>query len=71
MIYDFSKIKGLLFDKDGTLFDFDKTWNAWTRRILREVSEKSGGGSGEISSINRFDLILKTYAAEYCDCWNT
>ena len=27
MKYDFSKIKGLLFDKDGTLFDFDKTWN--------------------------------------------
>ena len=42
MKYDFSKIKGLLFDKDGTLFDFDKTWNSWTKRILREVSEKSG-----------------------------
>ena len=34
MIYDFSKIKGLLFDKDGTLFDFDKTcFNAVDRHV--------------------------------------
>ena len=42
MIYDFSKIKGLLFDKDGTLFDFDKTWNSWTKRILRKFLKNLG-----------------------------
>lgn len=29
-------IKGLLFDKDGTLFDFNATWGAWTREMLHE-----------------------------------
>ena len=23
-------IDGILFDKDGTLFDFEKTWSKWT-----------------------------------------
>ena len=56
MKYDFSKIKGLLFDKDGTLFDFDKTWNSWTKRILREVSEKSGVDLEKLAASIEFDL---------------
>ena len=27
-------IAGILFDKDGTLFDFNATWSAWTRAML-------------------------------------
>ena len=27
-------IKGIIFDKDGTLFDFNATWGAWTRTML-------------------------------------
>ncbi len=27
-------IKGIIFDKDGTLFDFNATWGAWTRGML-------------------------------------
>ncbi len=27
-------IKGLLFDKDGTLFDFNKSWGAWARQFI-------------------------------------
>ncbi|MEM6305106.1 MAG: HAD family hydrolase [Pseudomonadota bacterium] len=29
-----SKIKGLIFDKDGTLFDFAATWEAWAEAFL-------------------------------------
>ena len=28
------KIKGVVFDKDGTLFDFNATWGAWARGVL-------------------------------------
>jgi len=31
-------IKGLLFDKDGTLFDFHATWGAWCARFIDELS---------------------------------
>jgi phosphoglycolate phosphatase len=34
------RIAGIVFDKDGTLFDFQATWGAWSRRI---VLEESGG----------------------------
>jgi phosphoglycolate phosphatase len=27
-------IAGIIFDKDGTLFDFNATWGAWTRGLL-------------------------------------
>ncbi|PUB12098.1 HAD family hydrolase [Yoonia sediminilitoris] len=27
-------IKGIIFDKDGTLFDFNATWGAWTRAMI-------------------------------------
>ncbi|MCF2904584.1 HAD family hydrolase [Octadecabacter sp. CECT 8868] len=27
-------IKGVIFDKDGTLFDFNATWGAWARGML-------------------------------------
>ena len=27
-------IKGIIFDKDGTLFDFNATWGAWARGVL-------------------------------------
>ncbi|HBM62186.1 MAG TPA: phosphatase, partial [Citreicella sp.] len=32
-------IAAVLFDKDGTLFDFGRTWNAWSLRALRELSQ--------------------------------
>lgn len=35
-----ARIEAVLFDKDGTLFDFNATWGVWTRSLL---SEESGG----------------------------
>lgn len=29
---------GILFDKDGTLFDFHATWGAWSLRVLEELA---------------------------------
>jgi len=33
-----SEIKAVLFDKDGTLFDFYATWGGWTKRLLEAES---------------------------------
>ena len=30
-------IRGVLFDKDGTLFDFGATWNTWAAMMLRDL----------------------------------
>lgn len=36
-----NNIRGLVFDKDGTLFDFTATWSNWARTILREFAAGS------------------------------
>lgn len=33
-----SKIKGVLFDKDGTLFDFATTWESWAAAFLERLT---------------------------------
>lgn len=31
-------IRGLVFDKDGTLFDFHRTWSAWGAALIRDIT---------------------------------
>ena len=31
-------IDGIVFDKDGTLFDFRRTWGGWAESLLREIA---------------------------------
>ncbi|SNX68991.1 phosphoglycolate phosphatase [Cereibacter ovatus] len=31
-------IHGIIFDKDGTLFDFRRSWGAWSAHLLREIA---------------------------------
>ncbi len=33
-----SRIRGLLFDKDGTLFDFQLSWSSWMETVISELS---------------------------------
>lgn len=35
-----ARIQGIVFDKDGTLFDFQATWGAWSRGM---IEAESGG----------------------------
>lgn len=46
---------GLLFDKDGTLFEFQKTWSAWTAELIRELSNDTLS-SMELAEALGFDL---------------
>lgn len=43
-------IRGLLFDKDGTLFDFHATWSAWARTFLTELA---GGDAARAAVLGR------------------
>ena len=33
------RFDGLLFDKDGTLFDFQATWSGWFLNVLAQLSQ--------------------------------
>lgn len=48
-------VKGLLFDKDGTLFDFEATWSAWLAGMLTELF---GDRAAEMGA--RLGFVLET-----------
>ncbi len=41
-------LKGLLFDKDGTLFDFHATWSVWARQVIDTLA---GGDAARVKSL--------------------
>ena len=34
-----SRADGILFDKDGTLFDFHATWSVWAHGVIHDLSK--------------------------------
>lgn len=49
-------IKGLLFDKDGTLFDFHATWGVWCAGFIADVSEGDGVMASALAKVMDYDL---------------
>ena len=52
----FTQIRAVLFDKDGTLFDFASSWSGWARQLLVELSEGDGARARALGAAIRFDL---------------
>jgi phosphoglycolate phosphatase len=52
-------VVGLVFDKDGTLFDFVATWSAWTRRLVEDLAGLSGAAPADrLARAIGFDPVL-------------
>lgn len=56
-------IRGLLFDKDGTLFDFQKTWGLWARDFIH-VMASNGADPEYLADLIDFDLPGAKFKAE-------
>lgn len=52
---------GILFDKDGTLFDFAATWNAWAAGMIHEFSGSDQALAERIAVALDFDLEAKSF----------
>ena len=63
MSIPFSNIKGLLFDKDGTLFDFQKSWSDWCFRFIHKISPDPQTVTA-LSSALGFDLETRAFHPE-------
>jgi len=50
------RVDGLLFDKDGTLFDFGSTWNTWAARVIPEFAGGDDALAQRIAHELDFDL---------------
>lgn len=51
-----NEIKGLLFDKDGTLFDFHETWGVWCAGFINETAQGDSGLAARLATAMDFDL---------------
>lgn len=54
-------IKGIVFDKDGVLFDFKATWEVWTERFLLRVCAGDRGKAQKIGQTVGFDLDARQF----------
>lgn len=57
-------IKGLLFDKDGTLFDFRATWGGWTRRAAADLATLTNSDVGAFARVLGYDLTTGAFASD-------
>ena len=54
-------VRGIIFDKDGTLFDFATTWEAWAAGFLLRVSAGDRTLAGTLGAAIGFDFDAQTF----------
>jgi len=56
------RFAAILFDKDGTLFDFHKTWGAWSRAFLMDLAGGDVALARRMALAVDFDLESAAYS---------
>ena len=57
-------IRGVLFDKDGTLFDFTDTWAEWVNQVLLDLAPDDLSMRARLGAAGGFDITTGRFAAE-------
>ncbi|PKP84564.1 MAG: phosphatase [Alphaproteobacteria bacterium HGW-Alphaproteobacteria-2] len=57
-------ICGIIFDKDGTLFDFQATWAVWAERFLLDIADGDGAHAGFLAGVFGFDRAARRFRPE-------
>ncbi|MFN7595440.1 MAG: HAD family hydrolase [Cereibacter sp.] len=56
-------IDGIVFDKDGTLFDFRRSWGGWVQGVLAELATDPGHAAA-LADVLRFDPATGDFLAD-------
>lgn len=51
----------VLFDKDGTLFDFHATWSHWAHGMLHDLAAGDGGLAARLAATIDYDLAARRF----------
>lgn len=51
-----ARVRAVLFDKDGTLFDFQATWGAWARTVITDLAGADVDLHAALAEAMAFDL---------------
>lgn len=57
-------IQGIIFDKDGTLFDFQATWGAWARAFLMDVAQGDSERAAELGAAVGYNFGAGSFAPD-------
>lgn len=57
-------IRGVVFDKDGTLFDFQATWGAWCAGLIADLAEGDPGTAADLARTLGYDLTRRRFRPE-------
>ena len=57
-------IEAILFDKDGTLFDFHATWSSWAEAVIENLAAGSEATRQALAKEVRFDLDAGRFASD-------
>ena len=52
-------IRAVIFDKDGTLFDFQDTWCVWTGSVLARIAGSDAAMFQSLAQALKYDVIAK------------
>ncbi|WP_456386881.1 HAD family hydrolase [Profundibacter sp.] len=66
-----SQIKAVLFDKDGTLFDFYATWGVWTKTLLQEESRGDAVLATRMGAAIGYDYHSEVFAKDSMVIYDT
>lgn len=54
-------VDGIVFDKDGTLFDFEATWTPWAKRVMLRLCDNDFERAVALGRAVGFDLVAETF----------
>lgn len=57
-------IRGIVFDKDGTLFDFQKTWESWAFAFLTRLADGDSAQAARLGTAVGFDMAARRFEAD-------
>ncbi|KZY06249.1 MULTISPECIES: HAD family hydrolase [unclassified Sulfitobacter] len=57
-------VRGIVFDKDGTLFDFAATWEAWAVAFLLRAAEGDAARAQQVGAQIGFDFAARRFARD-------
>lgn len=59
-----TQIKAVIFDKDGTLFDFRLSWGGWTAALLKDLAPYTEDGAVALAKTLGFDPRTVQFAPD-------
>lgn len=57
-----AQIRGVLFDKDGTLFNFHATWSRWSAALIADLADGSVARAADLAHAIGYDLATGRFA---------